>query len=397
MIVYFDCYSGISGDMILGALADAGVAADALEREVAGLGLGGYKLRFDRVERQGISGTQATVEMDRGVAQPHRHLSDIVAILDGSSLAPRVRERSKAVFQLLAEAESKVHGLPVEAVHFHEVGAIDALVDVVGAVAGLELLGATKVFASPLPTGGGSVETAHGLLPVPAPATMEILARAGAPIRPLEVEAELVTPTGAAILAALASFQQPEMRLRGVGYGFGTRTLPWPNALRLWVGEEVASGLPEADTFVIEANLDDMTPESLGFAMERLFAAGALDVFFTPIQMKKNRPAVMLSVIAPLGLERDLAAAVIRETTTLGVRIGRTARMVADRRIESLETPLGTIRVKVKSFDGQVSCAPEYEDCAAIARERGIGILEVMRVAAERCGDLLKRGQSLDT
>ncbi len=384
MIVYFDCYSGISGDMTLGALVDAGVDPEALRAEVAKLGLAGYELRFDRVERQGISGTHAVVALDSSIPQPHRHLSDLVAILDRSSLSPSVRDRAKAIFSTLAEAEAKVHGVPMDHVHFHEVGAVDALVDVVGAVAGLELLGVQEVFASPLPTGKGTVKTAHGLLPVPAPATMEILAGVGAPLRPLDVEAELVTPTGAAILATLATFRQPDMRLRAVGYGFGTKQLPWANALRLWVGEPAESREP-GETSLIEANLDDMTAEALGFAMERLFAAGALDVFFTPIQMKKNRPAVMLSVISPLDREREMASMVLRETTTLGVRISRTGRVTAERRVETVDTPLGPIRVKVKSFEGKVSCSPEYEDCARIARERGLSFLEVMRVAVESC------------
>ena len=386
MTVYFDCYSGISGDMTLGALVDAGVDPEALRSEVAKLGLGGYELRFDPVERQGISGTHAVVALDPSIHQPHRHLGDLVAILDGSTLSATVQEKAKAVFHTLAEAEAKVHGVPVDHVHFHEVGAVDALVDVVGAVAGLELLGVESVFASPLPTGKGMVKTAHGLLPVPAPATMEILARVGAPVRSLDVEAELVTPTGAAILATLATFRQPDMRVRSIGYGFGTKQLPWANALRLWAGDPVEERGPREETSLIEANLDDVTPEVLGFAMERLFAAGALDVYFTPIQMKKNRPATMLSVIASLDREGELASTVLRETTTLGVRISRTSRVVAERHVETVDTPLGPIRVKVKSFQGKVSYSPEFEDCARIARERGLSLLEVMQVATESSG-----------
>lgn len=388
MIAYFDCYSGISGDMTLGALVDAGADPEALRAQVAGLGLAGYDLRFEKVERQGITGTKAVVALDEGVAQPHRHLSDILAILDASSLPPVVRERASNVFKTLAEAEARVHGVAVEQVHFHEVGALDAIVDVVGSVAGLELLGVRQVYASSLPTGKGMVRTSHGPLPVPAPATMEILARVAAPLRAVDVEAELVTPTGAAILATLATFRQPDMQLKSVGYGFGTRQLPWANALRLWLGEPVEPGPGLERTSLIEANLDDTTPEALGFAMERLFAAGALDVFFTPIQMKKNRPATMLSVIAPLDREGDLAAAVIRETTTLGVRISRTSRITAERRVETVDTPLGPVRVKVKTFQGKVSYSPEYEDCARIARERGVTLSEVGRAALEACRPL---------
>jgi pyridinium-3,5-bisthiocarboxylic acid mononucleotide nickel chelatase len=383
MIGYFDCYSGISGDMALGALIDAGVDQEALRAEIGKLGLSGYVLRFDRVERQGITGTHAIVALDEGLDQPHRHLSDILGILERSSLNESVKQRAGAVFRTLAEAEAAVHGVDVESVHFHEVGAVDAIVDVVGTIVGLEMLGVKEVYASPLPTGSGMVRSAHGPLPVPAPATLEILSRVGATLKPVEVEAELVTPTGAAIVATLATFRQPSMAIKSVGYGFGTRVLPWANALRLWIGEPVASEPAVEETSLIEANLDDMTPEALGFAMERLFAAGALDVYFTAIQMKKNRPATMLSVIAPVPMERDLAAVVLRETTTLGVRISRTSRFTADRRVETVDTALGPVRVKVKSIGGQESRSPEYEDCARIARERGLALSEVVRVVME--------------
>jgi pyridinium-3,5-bisthiocarboxylic acid mononucleotide nickel chelatase len=385
MIAYFDCYSGISGDMALGALVDAGVDQEALRAELAKLGLSGYVLRFDGVERQGITGTHAIVALEEGLEQPHRHLSSILGILDASSLDASVKQRAGDVFRTLAEAEAAVHGVEVESVHFHEVGAIDAIIDVVGTIVGLQMLGVREVYASPLPTGSGMVPSSHGPLPVPAPATLEILSRVGAPLKPVEVEAELVTPTGAAIVATLATFHQPSMAIKAVGYGFGTKLMPWANALRLWVGEAVESRPTVEETSLIEANLDDMTPEALGFAMERLFAAGALDVYFTPIQMKKNRPATMLSVIAPVAMERDLAAVVLRETTTLGVRISRTSRLTADRRVDAVETPLGSVRVKVKSVGGEESCSPEYEDCARIARERGLTLAEVMRVALEAC------------
>ena len=383
MIVYFDCYSGVSGDMSLGAIVDAGADPEALKAEVAKLGLSGYELRFDKVERQGISGTQATVVLDKDAAQPHRHLSDILEIIDRSSLSAYVKARAETIFKTLAEAEAKVHGITVDHVHFHEVGAVDAIVDVVGALVGMELLGVRRVFASALPTGKGTIRSAHGILPVPAPATVEILSKVGAPLKAVDVEAELVTPTGAAILAALATFQQPDMRIKAVGYGFGTRQLPWANALRLWVGEPMEGD--QEVTSLIEANLDDMAPEAMGFAMERLFAAGALDVYFTPIQMKKNRPAVMLSVIAPLALERDLASVMLRETTTLGVRILRTGRLMAERRVESVDTPFGSMRVKVKAFDGKESCSPEFDDCAKVARERGLPLMDVVQSVLDAC------------
>lgn len=385
MIAYFDCFSGISGDMTLGALVDAGVDPEALKAEVAKLGVDGYDLRFERVEQHGITGTHAVVELDPAVRQPNRHLSDILSTLDGSTLPPAVRRRASDIFRTLGEAEASVHGVAVDHVHFHEVGAVDALVDVVGSVAGLELLGAREVFCSALPSGKGTIKAAHGILPVPAPATLEIMARAGAPTRSVDVEAELVTPTGAAIVATLATFRQPDMRVRSVGYGFGTRQLPWANALRLWVGEEIDEKSPREETSLIEANLDDMPAESLGYAMERLFSAGALDVYFTPIQMKKNRPATMLSVIASLDMEREMASLVLRETTTLGVRISRTSRITAKRRVETVETGFGPIRVKVKVFEGNTSYSPEFEDCARVARERGLPLPGVIQAVMDRC------------
>lgn len=381
-IAYFDCYSGISGDMTLGALVDAGADPAALAREVAKLGLGGYELRFEPAAQHGITGTRAVVSLHEGHDHHHRHLSDILSIISSSPLSPRVKEQASGVFKLLGEAEAKVHGVGVEQVHFHEVGAVDAIVDVVGACVGLEMLRVERVFASALPTGKGMVRSSHGPIPVPAPATMEIASRVGAPLRPVDVDAELVTPTGAAILATVAAFSQPAFRLKAIGYGFGTRQLPWPNALRLWLGEPVEPARVEEKS-LIEANLDDMTPEALGFAMDRLFAAGALDVFFTPIQMKKNRPAVMLSVIAPMEREGEFAGLVIKETTTLGVRISSTRRVVAGRRAETVDTALGAIVVKVKSFEGRETCSPEYEDCARIAREHGMPLSEVMRVAVD--------------
>jgi len=384
MIAYFDCFSGVSGDMTLGALVDAGADPEALRAEVAKLGLSGYELRFDKVERQGISGTQATVDLDKGTAQPHRHLSHILEIIGSSPLTTSVKEKAGRVFRTLAEAEAKVHGTTVDHVPLPRGrGGGCHRGTWWGPWWGWIYWGSRMSMLLPCPRVVGPSKSAHGILPVPAPATAEILARVGAPLRAVDVEAELVTPTGAAILATLATFRQPDLRLKAMGYGFGTKQLPWANALRIWIGEQADGG--QETTSLIEANLDDVTPETLGFAMERLFSAGALDVFFTPIQMKKNRPAVMLSVIAPLAKERDLAAAILRETTTLGVRISRTGRLMADRRQDSVETSYGPVRIKVKSFEGRESCAPEYEDCARIARDRGLPLMEVVQATLDAC------------
>jgi uncharacterized protein (TIGR00299 family) protein len=381
VIAYLDCYSGISGDMTLGALVDAGLEIDDLRAALASLPVAGYRLQAEPVVSKGISGTRVTVELDAG-EQPHRHLSDVEAIIDGSRLSENVKARAKAVFKRLAEAEAHVHGEPVERVHFHEVGAVDAIVDVVGAVWGFDHLGIERAFVSPLPTGSGKVRSAHGPIPVPAPATLEIARRAGAPLVPSTAETELVTPTGAALAAELGEFRQPPMTVERVGYGFGRKELPWANALRLWVGQPVgASGSDQVS--LLETNLDDMSPELIGAAMERLFAAGALDVFFTPIHMKKNRPATMLSAIVPIEREAELAALILRETSTLGVRVDRRWRYKADRWSGTADTPWGPVRVKIKSLDGALTAAPEYEDCIRIAREQNVPIADVYAAARQ--------------
>lgn len=381
MLAYFDCFSGVSGDMTLGALVDAGVSLELLKAELSKLPVGGYTLSAEAITSKGLRGTRVRVALDAHDHQPHRHLSDVLQIIHGGGLEPRVREQSEAVFRKLAEAEAHVHGVGLDEVHFHEVGAVDAIVDVVGSAIGLAALGIDAVYSSALPTGSGTVQTAHGLLPVPAPATLELLTRARAPIQPSVARAELVTPTGAAILAALAEFRQPAMRLRAVGHGFGQKELLWPNCLRLWVGEPI-SGSADRDTVsVLEANLDDTTPEILGATMGRLFEAGALDVYFTPIQMKKNRPAVKLSVLCPPELEESLAATVLRETSTLGVRIAQARRFKGQRWQREVPTPWGAVRVKVKEFEGVLSAAPEYDDCLRLAGQANVPVAEVYEVA----------------
>jgi pyridinium-3,5-bisthiocarboxylic acid mononucleotide nickel chelatase len=380
VIAYLDCYSGISGDMTLGALLDAGLPLDELRRAVGQLPIGGYLLDAEAVVSKGISGTRVTVKVDEA-AQPPRHLADVLAIIDSSELPERVRARAGAVFRRLAEAEARIHGQPVDSVHFHEVGGVDAIVDVLGAVWGLERLGVERVYVSALPTGGGKVRSAHGPIPVPAPATLELARLAGAPLVPSSVEAELVTPTGAALATTLGEFRQPPMRVSAVGYGFGRKELPWANALRLWVGEAVEAAGHQDEVALIETNLDDTTAELLGAAMERLLAAGALDVFFTPIQMKKNRPATKLSAICALEREQPIAGLILSETSSLGVRVQRLRRYKAERWVSYVATPWGRLAIKVKSFRGQVSVAPEYDDCLRVAREHGVAAAEVYRVA----------------
>ncbi|HEU5368352.1 MAG TPA: nickel pincer cofactor biosynthesis protein LarC [Ktedonobacterales bacterium] len=377
-LAYLDCFSGMSGDMFLGALLDAGLPLEHLQAGLAALRLEGYRLALEPYTDKGIRGKRFSVQVTE-TPQPERHLSEIQQIITASQLPRPVQQRALAVFQALGEAEAQVHGVSVEQVHFHEVGAVDALVDIVGAAIGLHELGIERVYASPLPLTTGQVQTAHGLLPVPAPATLELLRRVGAPWTPRAAEGELVTPTAAAILATWARFETPAMVMRQVGYGFGRKQLPWANCLRLCLGEPVSAGAVETDeVMVIETNLDNLSGEVLGEVMERLFQAGALDVTYTPMQMKKNRPATQVSVIAPLDLAEDLALLLLRETTTLGVRLSRWRRLKAGRRQELVETPLGQVRVKLKLLEGRVvSVAPEYEDCRKLAEASALSLREV--------------------
>lgn len=385
-IAYLDCHSGISGNMFLGAMLDAGLVYATLLDALTALPLVGYALRSEPFSDKGIRGTYADVVLS-DQEQPVRHLADIVAIINSAQLSPFVRETALAIFQRLAEAEATVHGTSIEEVHFHEVGAVDAIVDIVGAAIALESLGITQLYASPLPLSSGHVQTAHGLLPVPAPATLELLRRVNAPWRPCNVEGEMVTPTGAAILATLAHFETPAIAIERVGYGFGRKHFPWPNCLRLCIGQTygpTAAG-DETDTdwvTVIETNIDNMSGELLGGLMERLLTAGALDVSYTPLQMKKNRPAVMLSIICSPEVTDALAMLLLRETATLGVRIQQMQRLKAQRSFQHIDTPFGPIRVKIKRLGKRiVSAAPEYEECLRIAKERDISLSEVYAVA----------------
>jgi len=389
-IGYLDCFSGVSGDMMLGALLDAGLPLDSLTAELARLPLAGYRISAQRASRGIITGTQVKVAIEK--SDEKRSLKDILSLIERSGLTQRAKERSALIFHRLAEAEAKVHCQPVEEVHFHEVGAVDAIVDVVGAVIGIEILGIEALFSSPLPSGSGTVETEQGIIPVPAPATLELIAASGAPIRPTPRPelGELVTPTGAAIVTTLASFDDPTFSLERIGYGVGSRELAAvPNVLPLWVGESTPE---ERQLLLLETNIDDMSPELCGYVMERLFERDALDVWFTPIQMKKNRPAIMLSVLAPSEAEGKVVDAMLRETTTLGVRVQRIARHESEREMMPFDSSLGKVMVKVKRFGGaRVGLSPEFEDCRRLAQEHGLPLQEVYRiVTAEASAQLLK-------
>lgn len=389
VIAYLDCHSGISGDMFLGALLDAGLAFEDLRQALLALPLGDYQLTCERFTDKGIQGTRFDVQLS-ALEQPARHLADIRAILQASMLPPQVRERALAIFQLLAVAEAHIHGTGVEEVHFHEVGAVDAIVDIVGAAWAIDKLGIEQIYASPLPLSSGHVRTAHGLLPVPAPATLEILRRVSAPWRPLAAEGEMVTPTGAALLAMFARFEQPAMTIEHVGYGFGRKQFPWPNCLRACLGRPLTVSTvnefaPETDwVSVLECNIDNMTGELLGDLMERLLAAGALDVSYLPLQMKKNRPAVMVSLICQTADTERLAQFILAETSTLGVRIQQVQRRKAQRSQEQIVTPLGPLLIKVKRLGTRViSATPEYEECRRVARAQHVPLEEVYELARQ--------------
>ncbi len=393
-IAYLDCHSGISGDMFLGALLDAGFSLETLKEALVMLPISGYQLTSDAFQDRGIRGTRFDVVLAE-LDQPVRHLSEIVALLQAARLPERVRDLALAIFRCLAEAEATVHGTSIEDVHFHEVGAIDAIIDITGAAFGLETLGISQLYASPLPFTSGHVKTAHGVLPLPAPATLEILRRVGAPWKACPIEGELVTPTGAAILATLARFETPAIRIERVGHGFGRKQLPWPNCLRLCLGQTFGepSVSAEADVdwvTVIETHIDNMSGELLGGLMERLLAVGALDVSYTPMQMKKNRPASLVTVICSVEDGDRLALALLSETSTLGVRMQQVQRLKAQRSQQQIVTPLGPITVKVKSLGSRiVSAAPEYEDCLRLAREHHLPLAEVYEVASRAAQAML--------
>lgn len=406
-IAYFDCFAGISGDMILGALIDAGLDPALLKSELAKLNLHGVEIDFQPVSKHAIAATQAQVRLgdtpispeqehhleldgqkaDRGhdhghgEGHGHHHLEDILELIRSSQLDREVRETSARIFERLAAAEAQVHGAPPEQVHLHEVGAIDAVVDVVGAVAGLHLLGVDRVYSSPLRLGTGFVRCAHGRYPVPVPGVLALCA--DVPCEQTDVHSELVTPTGAAILTTVASSfgPAPPFRQTHVGYGAGRRDLEeLPNLLRLRVGETDLE-LERDRMVLLEANIDDMTPEIYGYLFDLLLEKGAKDVYITPVQMKKGRPGNLLSVLTDEGLLDEITTIVFAETTTIGVRHHAVERRKLQRSIDTVSTPYGPVRVKVCHFDGRRRATPEYDDCAQLARQRQVPILSVYAAA----------------
>jgi len=377
--VYFDCPSGASGDMILGALVDVGVSLEALRAELAKLGLAGWRLSAREVRRGAFRATKVDVEVDSGAHHEHRHLGDIVRILDASGLAPAVVEGATRVFRRLAEAEARVHGTSVEAVHFHEVGAVDAIVDVTGAVAALRLLGVDAVHVSALPIGGGFVDSAHGRMPIPGPGTAELLRNF--PVVDTGVQAELVTPTGAAILTTLAAGagRMPAMTVERVGYGAGTRDFPdRPNVLRVFVGE-VAGDAATETVAQVETTIDDMSPQLYEPLMERLFEAGALDVFLTPVIMKRSRPGTVLTALCAPERVGDLSRVLFEESSTIGLRWTEVSRARLEREMVTIQTAYGALPFKVSRLGGRVvTVTPEFADVVRLAREKSLAVREVL-------------------
>ncbi len=398
---YFHCFSGVSGDMILGALIDCGLDPADLLGDLRGLGIG-FRLTEEKVLKRGIRATRVRVSGEDG--EPRRRLADIQGIINGSALSPEVKGKSLEIFSNLALAEAKIHGVTPEEVHFHEVGAVDAIVDIVGAVIGLDRLGVEEVWASPVNTGEGFVKTAHGILPVPAPATLELFR--GALLYSSGIERELATPTGAAILSAYARGygSLPRMRIGRVGYGAGELNLPIPNVLRLIMGEKDPGGYPSGpnqepvnanllteEAVMVETNIDDMNPELYDYLFGKFLREGAMDVFLKPIQMKKNRPAVTLSVLCAPEKVEHFCAQILAETTSLGVRTYRVAKYLVPHEIVTCETEAGTARAKIGFQGDQIgNIAPEYEDCRRLAEEKGLPLKAIYDLVRQAALDVIR-------
>ena len=390
-IVYFDCPSGAAGDMIMGALVDAGVPLAALREPLRRLPLGGWDLVAREVRKGAFRATKVDVEIDAQQHHQHRNLADILRILDGSTLAPAIREQAARIFTRLADAEARAHGTTRDEVHFHDVGAVDAIIDVTGSVVALALLGADAVHVSALPLGGGLVNGPHGRIPVPGPGTAELLR--GFPVVDTGVRAELVTPTGAAILTTLArpAVRIPPMTIRAIGYGAGTMDFAeTPNVLRCFVGEAISAG-GEETILQVETTIDDMSPQLYEPLMDRLFEAGALDVFLTPVIMKRSRPGVVLTALSPPARLDDVSRVLFEESSTIGVRWTEWQRRPLAREMVTVTTAYGAIPCKVSRLAGRVvTVTPEFAEVARIAREKSLPVREVLDQARADARRLLR-------
>jgi uncharacterized protein (TIGR00299 family) protein len=398
-VLYFDCFSGASGDMIVGALIDAGISLDEIRGALGSLSIDEDAVWTERVQRAGIGATKFQVRGEDGGHAPHHHahaggvateahahrtLPEIYSLIDGSRLTATGKDRSKALFARLGEVEGTIHGTPIDKVHLHEVGSLDSIVDIVSTVHALELVGADRIVASPLNVGSGTIRSAHGLYPVPAPATVRLLE--GVPVYSGTQQAEMVTPTGALLVTAYATEFGgiPAMRVATVGYGAGARNFEdTPNVLRVLIGEADAA-MPSHAVVVVEAEIDDMNPQLFGVVMDKLLAGGALDVFYTPIQMKKNRPGTLLSVIAAPAAREKLTAIIFRETTTIGVRYREMTRECLDRETQTVTTPFGQVRFKVARRNGEIlNASPEFDDCVRLAEASGLSVKEIQAAATK--------------
>jgi uncharacterized protein (TIGR00299 family) protein len=388
--LYLDAFAGISGDMMLGALTDLGVPLEVYRTTASKLGLSEVEINAGRTERKGIGAAKVHVNaQERGVVRTYAHIKSLI---EKSALTAGVKEKSQRIFALIAEAESRIHSRSIDQVHFHELGSADTLVDVAGTAAGLEHLGVEELLCSPLPMGTGMVKTHHGILPIPAPAVVEILR--DVPVYSSGIPTEIVTPTGAAIAAALAAdfCLLPPMRIQAVGYGAGDRDLEIPNLLRAFLGERegASRGRARERRLVFSANIDDMNPELYPYVTEKLFEVGAEDVWLYPIQMKKSRPAVTFNVLAPPAREEDIKEVLFAETKTLGMRVTEVDKEYLDREIIQVETPFGRLRVKLARQQGRpVNIAPEYEDCRKAASASGVPLKDVYAAAEEAARSLL--------
>lgn len=383
-IAYFDCFSGISGDMVLGAFIDAGLDINLLSKELKKLNLKGYELRSDKIRRGELCGTKFDcIVSNASTAHTHRSFNETLKLIDDSSLKGKVKETAKKIFEVIGRAESKIHGVSdKKKLHLHELGDIDSIVDIVGTAIAIDALGIDEVYGSIVNHGRTFVDTKAGTLPVPAPASLEILK--GIPSRVLDIEAELVTPTGAGILKALAKGfgEMPQMKVSDIGYGAGTKEIAEiPNMLRVMIGEEKRA-FKEDRIFVIETNIDDMNPQNFEYLFEKLLGEGALDVYTMPIQMKKSRPAFKLTVLASTQSLEKMCSIIFSETTSIGIRYYESNRFVLDRKIVKVNTKYGSCLVKMSKGPGDIlTISPEYETCAKIARSKKVPLKKVFEEA----------------
>jgi pyridinium-3,5-bisthiocarboxylic acid mononucleotide nickel chelatase len=410
-VLYFDCFSGISGDMTLGALIDLGIDKDAFKSELDKLNLAGFDIVIEKDVKRGIAGTNVSVILNEEYeklqkrikeheheheahkhvhghhdaahshqhSHPMRNLKSIELLIDWSDLKQNVKDFSKKVFGEIARAEAKVHNKDINEIHFHEVGAIDSIVDIVGVAICMDLLGVSKVVSSPLHDGKGFIECQHGIIPVPVPAVMEMLVGSKIPLITEDINTELVTPTGIGIIKSLTQNfgNMPAMIVEKVGYGFGKRETGRLNALRVTIGTLFGEDSLNGEISILETNIDDLSPEILGYTLEKLLENGALDVFYTPIYMKKNRPGIMLTVLSEIGSEESMVDIILKETSTLGIRRSTSKRYCMDRKFVKVNTEFGEVRVKIASTGEFSKAAPEYEDCRSIAKKTGIPITKI--------------------